>query len=64
MLSKATKLDYNTVKRVVQHLQEENMMTKGRKVGNAQTYRFSVENDLHLLLSWAAEFQHGKRKLR
>jgi len=62
MLSDATGLDYKTVKNVLQHLIGIGFVRKGRKMGNAQSYRFNVENELHSLLDWATEIQHGKRK--
>src|SRR5713101_513966 len=64
MLSKSTKLDYKTVQTALERLTQHGMVQKSRRVGNAQTYRFNVENDLHSLLNWAAEYQHGKRNRR
>jgi hypothetical protein len=64
MLSDATDLDYKTVKTVLQHLIKVGYVCKGRKMGNAQSYRFNVENELHSLLDWATEIQHGKPKKR
>jgi len=60
MLSDATKLDYKTVKSVLKHLMDVGFVQKTRKIGNAQAYRFNVENELHTLLGWAEELQHGK----
>jgi len=62
MLSESTGLDYKTVKSVLQHLIRVGFVRKGRKIGNAQAYRFDVENELHPLLDWATQFQHGKPK--
>jgi len=64
MLSNATGLDYKTVKNVLQHLIRVGYVRKGRRLGNAQSYRFNVENELHSLLEWATEIQHGKQKRR
>jgi hypothetical protein len=64
MLSQSTKLDYKTVQTALDHLIKHGMVQKSRRVGNAQTYQFNVENDLHSLLSWAAEYQQGKRNRR
>ena len=64
MLSESTKLDYKTVQTALDRLAKYGMVKKSRRVGNAQTYRFNVENDLHPLLNWAAEFQHSKRNRR
>jgi hypothetical protein len=60
MLSEATGLDYKTVKSVLQHLMSIGFVRKSRKIGNAQAYRFNVENELHPLLEWAMRAQHGK----
>src|SRR2546428_12505982 len=64
MLSESTKLDYKTVQTALDRLTKHGMVQKSRRVGNAQTYRFNVENELHSLLSWAAECQLGKRSRR
>jgi DNA-binding transcriptional regulator YhcF (GntR family) len=64
MLSDATDLDYKTVKNVLQHLIRVGYVRESRKMGNAQSYRFNVENELHSLLDWATEIQHGKPKRR
>ena len=64
MLSESTKLDYKTVQTALDRLTKHSMVQKSRRIGNAQTYQFNVENELHSLLSWAAECQHGKRSRR
>ncbi len=62
MLSEATKLDYKTVQSAVQHLTRLGLVQPTRKVGNAQAYKFNVENELHSLLDWTGQLQHGKRR--
>ena len=64
MLAEATRLDYKTVKNVLQHLIKLGLMRKTRKIGNAQVYQFNVENELHPLLEWSMQLQHGKRRKR
>ena len=64
MLRDQTKLDYKTVQGALDRLIDLGLVQKTRKMGNAQAYRFNVENDLHLLLDWATEFQHGNRRRR
>ena len=64
MLSQATGLDYKTVKNSLKHLIKVGYVRKARKIGNAQAYRFNVENELHDLLDWAVQAQHGKQKRR
>ena len=61
MLSESTNLDYKTVKSALQHLKEFGYVSETRKIGNAQAYRFNVENELHPLLDCIAKLQHGKR---
>lgn len=62
MLSDSTRLDYKTVKSALEHLIGIRLVHKTRKIGNAQAYRFNVENELHLLLLWAAEYGEPKRR--
>ena len=64
MLSKSTGLDYKTVKNALVHLIRVGVVRRGRKIGNAQAYRFNVENELHDLLDWATQIQHGKQRRR
>ncbi len=64
MLSESTKLDFKTVQAALARLTELGLIRKSRKIGNAQAYRFSVENELHSLLNWATEIQHTKHKKR
>lgn len=57
MLSESTDLSYKTVKKVLQRLMKQGFVTETRKIGNAQAYRFEVENDLHNLLECAQKLQ-------
>jgi len=47
MLSEATKLDIDTVQSALQHLTRLGVVQPTRKVGNAQAYKFNLENKLH-----------------
>jgi len=47
MLSEATKLDIDTVQSALQHLTRLGLVQPTRKVGNAQAYKFNLENKLH-----------------
>ena len=47
MLSAATKLDYNTVESALHHLTKLGLVQPTRKVGNAQAYKFNLENKLY-----------------
>jgi DNA-binding MarR family transcriptional regulator len=53
MLAESTGMDYKTVKAAAKRLEKCGFMKRGRKISNAQTYRFEVEKDLHHLIEWA-----------
>jgi len=53
MLSESTGLTYKTVQKAVRKLEKMKLMRRSRKVGNAQTYRFTAKSDLHELIQWA-----------
>ncbi|MDG6921113.1 MAG: hypothetical protein JRN59_06260 [Nitrososphaerota archaeon] len=57
MLEESTGLSFSTVQKTVAKLIDKGFMTPTRKIGNAQAYSFSVENDLHELMEWATKFQ-------
>jgi DNA-binding GntR family transcriptional regulator len=57
MLSESTNLSYKTVASALKRLISLGFITPTRKIGNAQAYKFTVENELHELLSWATRFQ-------
>lgn len=60
MLSDSIGLDYKTVKSALQRLIKLGYVKQTRKIGNAQAYRFNVENEMHCLLDCATELQHGR----
>jgi len=62
MLAESTELDYKTVKSVLDHLINLKFVQKTRKIGNAQAYRFDVENDLHELLKCGLNFQNKRNR--
>src|SRR5712691_1067483 len=62
MLSEATKLDYETVEYALKQLTKLGLAQPTRKVGNAQAYKFNLENGLHSLLGRTGQLQLGKRK--
>jgi DNA-binding transcriptional ArsR family regulator len=57
MLADSTELDYKTVQSSLRKLEGLGLVKKGRKVGNAQTYRFNVEHHLHDLVNFARKMQ-------
>jgi DNA-binding transcriptional ArsR family regulator len=62
MLADSTELDYKTVQSSLRRLEGLGLVKKGRKVGNAQTYRFNVENHLHDLVNFARRMQLTPRR--
>ena len=61
MLAELTDLDYKTVQNVVQTFVKKGFMQDLGKIGNAQAYKFNVENDLHELIDWATKFQFSRK---
>lgn len=57
MLSDSTNLDYKTIQKALKILEKKHFVKKSRKVGNAQTYKFDVGNDLHGLIDFARKLQ-------
>ena len=57
MLSDSTNLDYKTIQKSLRRLERCGLVKKSRRVGNAQTYRFNVENHLHDLVNFARKLQ-------
>ncbi len=63
-LSEATKLDYETVQSALEHLTRLGLVQPTRKVGNAQSYKFNLENGLHSLLGLTGHVQYARRRQR
>jgi hypothetical protein len=57
MLAESTDLSYKTVLTVVEKLESLGFMVATRKIGNAQAYRFEVENHLNELIQCAQNLQ-------
>lgn len=57
MLAESTNLSYKTVLTVVEKLEKFGFISETRKIGNAQAYKFEVENDLHELMECAQNLQ-------
>jgi hypothetical protein len=53
MLVESTGLTFKTVQKAILKLNKLGYVKRSRKIGNTQTYRFDVENDLHELIAWA-----------
>jgi len=55
MLAQSTGLTFKTVQKAVLRLNQIGLVKRSRKIANAQTYRFDVENELHELLAWTEQ---------
>jgi hypothetical protein len=53
MLVESTGLTFKTVQKAILKLNKLGYVKRSRKIGNTQTYRFDVENELHELIAWA-----------
>jgi len=62
MLVESTGLSFKTAQKAVVELNRLGLVKRSRKIGNTQTYRFDVRNDLHDLISWAERLK--VRRLR
>ncbi len=57
MLAEATDLSYKTVSKEVDRLVAIGYMREGRKIGNAKTFSFNVDNHLSGLIACAQKMQ-------
>jgi hypothetical protein len=57
MLQESTNLSYKTVAKEITHLIEIGLMEGSRKIGNAQTFRFMVDNHMSTLIECAQKIQ-------
>jgi len=64
MLVESTGLTYKTVQKAIVKLNRLGLVKRSRKVGNAQTYRFDVEHDLHDLVMWAERLKIERLRRR
>ncbi len=59
-LAEATGLTYKTVRSCLSHLEsmESNpWVSRTRKIGNAQAFKFNVENHMSSFVKWATDYQ-------
>ncbi len=59
MLVESTGMSFKTVQKAVMELNKLGLVKRSRKIGNAQTYRFDVRNDLHELIVWTEKLKIG-----
>ncbi|MGA8904563.1 MAG: hypothetical protein WB661_06100 [Candidatus Bathyarchaeia archaeon] len=60
LLAEGTDLSFKTVKTFLEHLAALKWVTPTRKMGNAQAYRFNVENHMSNFVEWASQFQRER----
>jgi DNA-binding transcriptional regulator GbsR (MarR family) len=60
ILAEATGLTYHTIKSCLKHLQSINWVTPTRTLGNAQAYKFNVENHMSGIVNWAYDYQRSQ----
>jgi hypothetical protein len=63
ILADSTNLSYKTTKAALEKLQKMGFVAPTRKIGNAQAYKFLVENEMHELLSCGEKFQRRRRDI-
>jgi predicted transcriptional regulator len=56
-LADGTGLSYKTVQSYLKHLEKIEWVSETRKMGNAQAYRFNIENHMSDFINWATDFQ-------
>lgn len=60
ILAESTNQSYKTTKAALEKLEKMGFAAQTRKIGNAQAYRFIVENHLSGILACGAEFQRNR----
>jgi len=63
ILADSTNLSYKTTKEALKQLQKLGFVAPTRKIGNAQAYRFLVENEMHEILECGERFQRKRQDL-
>jgi hypothetical protein len=63
MLADSANLSYKTTKEALEKLIKMGFAIPTRKIGNAQAYKFQVENHMNGLLVCGAEFQRQRTDL-
>ncbi|MGD0204361.1 MAG: hypothetical protein ABSC20_10705 [Candidatus Bathyarchaeia archaeon] len=64
ILAESTNQSYKTTKAALEKLEKMGFVAQTRKIGNAQAYKFQIENHLNGLLACGAEFQRNRRTFR
>jgi DNA-binding transcriptional regulator GbsR (MarR family) len=56
-MADGTGLSYKTVQSYLKHLGSIEWVIATRKMGNAQAYRFNIENHMNSFIKWATAYQ-------
>ena len=60
ILAESTNLSYKTTKEAIDKLIKMGFVVPTRKIGNAQAYKFRIENHMSRLLACGEEFQRNR----
>jgi hypothetical protein len=60
-LAEGTGLTFKTVQSCLDHLREINWVSATRKIGNAQAYKFNIENHMSEIVKWATNYQLSRQ---
>jgi hypothetical protein len=63
MIAESTNLSYKTTKDAIMKLVDMGFIVPTRRIGNAQAYRFQVENHMSSLLACGAQFQKERQDI-
>lgn len=63
ILAESTNLSYKTTKVALEKLRKMGFALPTRRIGNAQAYKFLVENEMHELLSCGENFQRKREDI-
>lgn len=63
ILADSTNLSYKTIKTSLEKLRKMGLVVPTRKIGNAQAYKFLIENEMHELLSCGEKFQRNRKDI-
>ena len=62
MLAESTGLSFKTAQKAVLKLSSVGLVKRSRRIGNTQTYKFDVKNELHELIEWAEKLNISRRR--
>jgi len=63
ILSESTNMSYKTTKEALKKMVKMGFVVPTRKIGNAQAYKFQIENHMNSLLACGAKIQRERQDL-